>query len=455
MGAAASAFDPRHVRIWNNLSSLESPAARIQMLDTLFSAQEYVNSAKRAGLYASLLQWKAAYMRGEYYPWPGSASAPPAQSYGALGPPPPSITRAPASHAPPPFAQGPTTFAQQQQRAPTLRISDAPRQQQLAVVPPPKRALDVLHESYRLLGLDDSKPLTHDGLRSAYKRAALRVHPDKGGSPEAFDAVTRAFTYIQEVLNKLIPKTATDGNDPRFTTAVNPETALKARGIYPTAPAPEGTPQLADAPPIALNPKKLDMNLFNKLFEENKLPDPDGDDGYGDWLKSQDTTGATNTAMRGKYNADLFNKMFTENAAKSASKQEALAKYAPPADLVLSPGFGVELGRSRPAQFTKTAVTGGKGLDYTDLKFAYGEGSTFSQEVANVSMDGRPKTLEEAKREYGSAPGAMTAEQAAAVAAFDRSRELAEQQRRQRLAAQDVDAESLHARMQQRLLIRN
>jgi hypothetical protein len=49
----------------------------------------------------------------------------------------------------------------------------------------------------------------------------------------------------------------------------------------------------------------------------------------------------------------------------------------------------------------------------------------------------------------------MTADQAAAVAAFDRSRELAEQQRRQRLAAQDVDAESLHARMQQRLLIRN
>jgi curved DNA-binding protein CbpA len=445
MGAAASTqFDPRHVRIWNNLTNLESPVARIQMLDTLFSAQEYVNAAKRAGLYASLLQWKAAYLRGEYSAWPGQQGYSMEAQHANLGPPPPSITRAPASHVP-------------SQRPPTLRITDSASRQQLAVVPPPKRALDVLHESYRLLGLDDSKPLTHDALRAAYKRAALRVHPDKGGSPEAFDAVTRAFTYVQEVLDKLIPKTAKDGSDPRFSAAVTPETALKARGIHPTAPAPAGTPQLADAPPIALNPKKLDMNVFNKLFEENKLPDPDADDGYGDWLKSQDNRGATNTLMRGKYNADMFNKMFSDEALRNsgAAKSEALAKYAPPADLVLAPGFGVELGRDRPAQFTKTAVTGGGGLGYTDLKFAYGEGSTFSQEVANVSMDGRPRNLEEAKREYGSAPTAMSAEQAAAVAAFERTKELAEQQRRQRLAAHDVDAESLHTRMQQRLMIRN
>lgn len=462
MGAAASSqFDPRHVRIWNNLSNLESPAARIQMLDTLFSAQEYVNAAKRAGLYASLLQWKAAYLRGEYSAWPGQQGYGMGVQQAALGPPPPSITRAPTTHVPLSASHGPLSASHAQaQRPPTLRITDSvtpPRQQQLAVVPPPKRALDVLHESYKLLGLDDSKPLTHDALRSAYKRAALRVHPDKGGSPEAFDAVTRAFTYVQEVLDKLIPKTAKDGSDPRFSAAVTPENALKARGIHPTAPAPAGTPQLADAPPIALNPKKLDMNVFNKLFEENKLPDPDKDDGYGDWLKSQDNRGATNTVMRGKYNADLFNKMFSEEAVRNsgAAKSEALAKYAPPADLVLAPGFGVELGRDRPAQFTKTAVTGGKGLDYTDLKFAYGEGSTFSQEVANVSMEGRPRNLEEAKREYGSAPAAMSAEQAAAVAAFERSKEFAEQQRRQRLAAHDVDAESLHTRMQQRLLIRN
>jgi len=70
MGAAQSTVDPRHIRIWQNLSSLDSVPARIQMIETLFEGQEYVNTAKRMGLYASLLGWVAAQRRGEFYPWP-------------------------------------------------------------------------------------------------------------------------------------------------------------------------------------------------------------------------------------------------------------------------------------------------------------------------------------------------------------------------------------------------
>jgi hypothetical protein len=75
MGAAQSSFDPRHVRIWNILSSIESTNARISQLETLFSAQEYVAAAKKAGLYGTLLQWMAAQRRGEYYPWPVAGNA--------------------------------------------------------------------------------------------------------------------------------------------------------------------------------------------------------------------------------------------------------------------------------------------------------------------------------------------------------------------------------------------
>jgi hypothetical protein len=438
MGASASHLDPRHVRIWNNLSHIESPAARIQMLETLLAAQEYVNVAKQVGIYAAILQWKSATQRGEFYPWPViGAAAPqmrpqmmPPPSFLPIGPPPPSLTKAPA------YPQAPVP----------------PPQQQLARVPPPKRALDALHQAYEILGLDDSTPLTHDSLRSAYKRAALKVHPDKGGSPEEFDAVSRAFLYVQEVLEKLVPKSSKVTN-----THVTPESAYAARGIVPTAPAPPGALKLEDAPPIALNPKKLDMNLFNKLFEENKLPDPDKEDGYGDWLKSQEVRGSTATAMRGKFNKDMFNKMFEGEAVKhnSTAPGDALAKYKPPSELTLAPGFGVELGGDRPAQFTKTSVTGGRGLDYTDLKFAYSEGSTFSQEVAGVSLDGRPKNLEQAKREYGSAPKPMSVEEAEAVAAFDAMKTAQEKQRMLRLASRDVDAAAVHEHLQNRLMIRN
>ena len=442
MGSAHS-VDARYVRIWNNLTSIQAPEARIQMLDTLFSAPEYVAVAKRIGLYASLLQWKAATQRGEYAMWPGTHAAP----------------QHVASNVVP-------NTRNVNSGSPRLHITEEP-QRQLARIAPPKRALDVLNESYTILGMDDTKPLTHEALKIAYKRAALRNHPDKGGSPEQFDAVTKAFLYVQEVLDKLIPKTATDGSDPRFSAPVTMDSALRARGSTgiagitgsgiagTVAAAPRGAARLEDRAPIALNPKKLDMTVFNKLFEENKLPDPDKDDGYGDWLKSQENPrGSSQNAMRGKYNADVFNKTFEDEAKKSlGSGANALAKYAPPAELVLAPSFGSELGSDRPAQYTKAVA--GSGIGYTDLKYAYGDGSTFSQDIAGATMDGRPRSLEEAKREYNSAPRALTAEEAAAVASFDRAKEHAEAQRRQRLAVHDISAESAHERMKGRLMIHN
>lgn len=444
MGAGQS-VETRYVRIWNNLSSIAHTENRVQMLRTLLAGSEYVAVAKRAGVYAALLGWLAAQERGDFYPWPSPME-------GAHPVPPRSA---------PIHGGGPG--------GPTLRIMDTPTSARpvaashtaLATIPPPKRAMDVLHESYRILGLDDTKPLTHEALKFAYKRAAIRAHPDKGGSAEQFDALTRAYTYIEEVLSKLLPRSGHDGTDVRFTTPVTPESALAARGIRPTAAAPTGTPQLADAPPVALNPKKLDMNLFNKLFEENRLPDPDHDDGYGDWLKSQEVragAGASTQSLRGKYNKDVFNRLFEDEARRSAADgtgpQNALAKYAPPQELVSAPSFGTEIGAARE-MFTKAPMAAGRAIAYTDLKHAYSEGSTFSQEVTDVSLDGRPKTLEEAKRAYGSAPTALSAQEQAALRSFEAAKEQAERMRQQRAAARDVDAETAHVRMQQRLMIRN
>ena len=434
-------MDPRHVRIWSNLSSLDSVEARLSTLDTLFSGVEFVTAAKRAGLYAPLLSWMAATRRGEYAMWPGTSAA---------------ATRPP----PPPSARGPSAVAfgdkaRAETRGPTLSIHDAPARNTVhtvSVVPPPKRALDVLHESYAVLSLDDSKPLTHEALKQAYKRAALAAHPDKGGSPAQFDAVTRAFTYIEEVLLKLLPKTATDGSDPRFTVAVTLDNAKKSRG--PTTP---GVAELEDKAPVALNPKKLNMTVFNQLFEENKLPDPDKDDGYGDWLSTQDSSGPkTHEGLRAKFNADVFHKTFADEqrarlGESSKGKDSTMSKYQAPAEMVLAPGFGTELGGGRPALSTR--APGAAGIGYTDLKYAYGDGSTFSQEIADVSLEGRPKNVEEAKREYAAAPRALNPEEAAAVAAFDRAKQAAEEARQRSVAARDVDAESAHQKLQRRLML--
>jgi hypothetical protein len=493
MGQAASSFEPRYARAWANLEAMTTEQSRLSAVDMLLGSPEYINAAKRAGIYADLLAWSSAKRRGQHYAWPRPYAAqaapaaaaprpvaprpaappqhtithmPPARPLAAGMPPAPAITRAPPRYAPPP----------------TLHVSEPPRRQyasepvgntELTKIPPPKRALDHLTECYMLLELDDSKPLTHETLRKAYKMAAIRAHPDKGGSAEVFDSVNRAFLYIEEVLNKLLPKSSGEKADPRFTMTVTPESALRSRGDYVpgSAPAggaaPPGSLTIEDAPPqIALNPKKLDMALFNKLFEENKLVDPDTD-GYGDWLKSNEgRNDMVGGGVAGKVSADTFNRVFADSARKATNaREEELTRYKPPSDLVLSPGFGTTIGGGRPEQYTKStgSMSDGGGLAYTDLKYAYGEGSTFSQdagpaELLNMPKDaplpGRARSMKEAERDYGSAPSDMTPEQAAAVRAFEAARAAQEQQRQQRAAARDVDIETQHSRLKNRLLIR-
>ena len=46
-----------------------------------------------------------------------------------------------------------------------------------------------------ILGLN--KGFTPAELKQAYKRASLRVHPDKGGSSEAFRTVKKAYEHLK------------------------------------------------------------------------------------------------------------------------------------------------------------------------------------------------------------------------------------------------------------------
>ncbi len=442
------------MRIWQNLTNM-SDEARIQMLETLMAGQEYVGAAKRAGVYAFVLQWIAAYRRGSAPQWPGARPAQnPRDPY---GPPMPTTTtqRTPSVSMMRESGQYISHVSNASHMSPTMMPAmNEPRkvvkESTLATVPPPKRALDTLHESYRVLGIDDSKPLNGDVLRLAYKKAAAKAHPDRGGTPEAFDAVTRAFLYLEEILNKLIPKGATDGEDPRFTQAVTKEAALKARDgpltKYDAEERARGAGRALEEPKIALNPKNLNLSVFNKLFEENRLPDPD-QDGYGDWLKSngEDRRLQNESQLRSKFNADVFNRTFVEQGTRGGDGS-ALQKYQAP-DAITHHG-GVELGAGRPQHYISPM---GAKTGYTDLKFAYGEGSTFSQEVAGV-QEGK-RTLESMKMEREAAPVPLTAEEQRMLGAIERQKAAAEEERRRRLAVHDVAVEDTYSRLQRRMAI--
>lgn len=407
------------------------------MLETLLAAQEYIASFKRANIYSDLLVWTTAKKRGSWAEWPATAPTGPTKGHGGA-------------------------------------IVNAPN----------RRAIDYLHEAYDILGISDDDPLNLEMLKSAYKRRSLVLHPDKGGDPVMFDSLTKAYLYLQEVYNKLIPKA---GRDHASTTPVTME-AAKARRVDNTiqsyqeqdddgislvvhdpatasaaAPAPHKRPVSntvsalqrqqgqgqgqAQAKPISINPKQLDMNVFNQLFEQNKLPDPEKDDGYGDWLSSQDdSVKRAGAKMRGKFSLDTFNKTF-ENEGIAIAKGTQVTKYNSPDALMLTPN-AVVLGGEKPAEYTAPA---GSALHYTDLKAAYSTRMTFSQEVKDVKVSGKSLALAKAERENN--PGPASEEEMRHMEEIRIRTEAAERSRKMRLAANDTDVSMYHDKIKQRLLI--
>jgi curved DNA-binding protein CbpA len=188
-----------------------------------------------------------------------------------------------------------------------------------------------------VLDLEEEVALTDEALRVAYRKAALKAHPDKGGNEQKFEAVTRAYAYLTEILRRIKGGRAKEG-------VVEAPTTLKDSRQ-------KDAKQWETIEPVRLNPKKLDMNAFNQMYEQTRMPDPD-DQGYGDWLKSEDPADKT-TKFSGKFNRDVFHRTFEEEAKKKGAST-ALQNVIPQA-MVLAPTHGVELGRGAAATYTAPA----------------------------------------------------------------------------------------------------
>ena len=192
---------------------------------------------------------------------------------------------------------------------------------------------------------------------------------------------------------------------------------------------------------VTLNPKSLNMAVFNKMFEEFRTSDPDVDDGYESWLK--DTSEPSKT-YSGTVTKDNFNSVFAE---QNKSKKADSSTFVPEA-LYMHTFTGSELGRDRPAQYTKPMYQG-SGLGYTDLRYAYSDGSTFSQEVEGLSVASR--TFAELEAERSSAPIPLNPFEMARIEEDERRRKVAEEERLKRMTSYDASAEERHARMKSRI----
>jgi len=446
MGQAQSA-DPRHIGIYKKLLAIQNPSTRLQMIDTLLGDPAIVYSAKQTGVYAHLLQVAGAIRNGRQAPLlPGEPGrqAPllPGEAVAQTNYPQANQQRLPTS-----LQQNPQTFQQHPQanypQANQLvpRGSNKPTNQQeyYQQLSKPKRSEKALHffsACLRVLNIQEEVALTDEMLKSAYKKAVIRAHPDKpGGSKEAFDAVTRAYAYLMDILQLVKGRQGrTDEAVPELDTVQQNRASATSDWQLP-------------AQPVKLNPKNLNLTVFNQMFEQTRIPDPD-EDGYGDWLKDAVGSGSGSGAKgRSKqfsedFNREVFNRMFEDEERSSSSQQIQQFQY--PKELALAPSYGVELGRGKPADYTAAPNSD---LQFTDLRAAYTKENTVSNQVQGVRVEHRDFNSYKAQRER--APDTYNSSELASLAAYEAQQKAQEEARRVRAAQEQLGARAYFERMKQ------
>jgi hypothetical protein len=197
--------------------------------------------------------------------------------------------------------------------------------------------------------------------------------------------------------------------------------------------------------PVRLNAKNLDMNAFNKLFEQTHMPDPDSD-GYGDWLKSGDSQ-SSGQKFKGEFNRDVFNRMFDEESRKNAHPSNQLIIHPREMALTLNPTNGVDLVGERPSSFT--AAPNSK-FQFTDLRGAYTSDSTISDKVSNVHVADR--NLEEYRASRERAPDPFSQAEMRGIREYESRQSMMEQQRERQRAEMHVRNQQYHDRMKQMVI---
>jgi curved DNA-binding protein CbpA len=435
MGNNQSAIDSVHLRIYTNIIQIRDPIKRVQMINTCLASMEYVASAKRAGIYSYLLNYIAIVNSG------GAAPVLPGENHILQQPQQQQQQQQTVPRSLQSNFQGPgaTSYANQSnnygsgRQGQIITHTDNTPSWKVITDTPKQKAMSYFASCLEVLNIQEEVALTEEALKSAYKKMALKAHPDKGGSEEYFEAVTRAYAYLSEILKHM-------------------KGGRKEVNGRVEAPSSLNTNRDADAnkwkhqgDPVRLNAKNLDMNAFNTLFEQTHMPDPDAD-GYGDWLKGNDSR-TSGPKFKGEFNRDVFNRMFDDEAKKGQRQSNNLIVHPGEMALTLNPTSGVDLVGERPDSFTAAPNSR---FQFTDLRGAYTTDSTISDKVSNVQVGERNFEQYRASREK--APDPFNQSELHSIREFESRQKQMDEMRERKRAEMSVRNQNYFDQMKQRVI---
>ena len=201
-------------------------------------------------------------------------------------------------------------------------------------------------DPYHLFSLD--KNFTLDQLKKTYKKYALKYHPDRPeGDEYKFKVITKVYMFLYEEYKKR--ETDKQFNDLRNESKTFMDKQNRQQQQH-----------------IRMDKDKFDIDLFNKIYTENKLFDP-SDDGYGDWMKTECNKPQNEKLFSRSFNSSVFNTVFNDEKNNHYNNNKEVVEYKDPDAQSTSIDHSV-LGQDKIKDFSSGQ---NKNVQYSDLKKAY------------------------------------------------------------------------------------
>lgn len=274
----------------------------------------------------------------------------------------------------------------------------------------PKIKLD----PYKILGIQ--KDYNEHSLKKAYLKAAMKTHPDRGGTPAQFQQVSIAYTLLTKKLKE------------RDNSHSHNELREGAR---------EYVSGQLNQPKVNINMKdNFDADVFNKIYEDNKIPEV-YDEGYGSWMESNPALESGQEKLfQSGFNKDLFNSTFEKYKQEQSQRnpQSQLVKYQEPEVRISATNQDslMTLGQGKITNFGGTTDN----LSYTDYKQAFTDGSTLI-DTTSVDLGQRANSIGGVKAQRSNLSYTMTSEDEQRLALQKLQEQQEEQKRTSRLNVYD------------------
>ena len=299
----------------------------------------------------------------------------------------------------------------------------------LPKLPSAKQKID----PYKILGI--SKNYDETILKKAYLKAAMKTHPDRGGTQDAFQKVSIAYTLLQKKLKEK------DNNHSHTELRDSSKSFMNTQASQPK-----------------LNTKlteKFDVDVFNKIYSDNKIEDV-YDEGYGNWINENSLSDRKTTKLfQNGFNKDMFNSTFEQykkEQLQQHQKDGTLVRYDTPETRISMRNQDslVTLGQGKITDFSGAS----NDLSFTDYKKAFTHGATLGIDPSSVNTSDRASSMQGIKSQRSNLSYQMTAADEQQVSLQKVRAQKEEQKRIERLNVYDQkhgdSYEKIHS-----LLLRN